>query len=298
MPETAKKLQGVIVPLITPLDRNDRVQTRALGSLIRHCLNGGVQGLFVGGSSGMGPLLPEKQWQKLMESAFEQTPKNYPLLAGIICSSTAQALQRIRTLNKIGYRRMAVTPTFYITLKHEREFLTHFRKCAEATDMEMTIYNIPSCTGSFIPISVFLEAAKRGWCRMCKESSGDRAYFLELLTSGKKAGLSVFQGNEPDIAWALKKGAEGIVPVCANYNPALFAAAWQAACKGNNVSLTRLQREILAVRKVLLLGEKNWIAGIMWGVATLGIGSGRPLAPLAEPDQKEKTAIARLRLKA
>jgi dihydrodipicolinate synthase/N-acetylneuraminate lyase len=76
---------------------------------------------------------------------------------------------------------MAVTPTFYIALDREEEFLAHFEDCRNATDMEMVVYNIPSCVGSSIPVSVIEAAAENGWSSCCKESSGDRDFFEQSI---------------------------------------------------------------------------------------------------------------------
>jgi dihydrodipicolinate synthase/N-acetylneuraminate lyase len=53
---------GIIVPLLTPLTSGDNVDKPALRALIRHCPGGGVDGLFVGGTAGLGPLLTEPDW--------------------------------------------------------------------------------------------------------------------------------------------------------------------------------------------------------------------------------------------
>ena len=65
-------LHGVIVPVITPIDDHEDVDEpafrRALGRLVR----AGVQGIFVGGSAGEGPLLTDRQWRRTMEIGFDE----------------------------------------------------------------------------------------------------------------------------------------------------------------------------------------------------------------------------------
>ena len=94
--------------------------------------------------------------------------------------------------------------------------------------MEIIAYNIPSCTGSVIPAEVVLEGARRGYFRYLKESSGDFDYFQRLVTEGGEVGVDVLEGEEPHIAKGLLAGAVGIVPVCANFEPATFLRACQA----------------------------------------------------------------------
>ena len=282
---------GVIVPLITPVDENEHVDGEAFRKLIRRCLAAGVRGVFVGGSAGMGPLLLDDQWQRAMEIAREEVETPHILMGGAIATSTSRALKQIRLLEQIGFEYMVVTPTFYITLDYTNEMLSHFGCCRDATDMEMVVYNIPSCTGSSIPLATMEEVVRRGWTHAFKESSGDRDYFSSVLDICNRYGAKVLQGNEPDIEWGLTLGAAGIVPVCANYDPETYVSAWQAAEKGDPEILRTAQQRISAIREVLLMGRKNWISGIMYGMSSLGIGSGTPMGPLQELGEEDKRLI-------
>ena len=287
---------GVIVPLITPIDENENVDGKALRKLIRRCLTAGVHGIFVGGWAGMGPLLLDDQWRRAMEIAREEVDASHILMGGAIATSTSRAIKQIRLLEQIGFEYMIVTPTFYITLNYENEMLSHFGCCRESSDMEMVVYNIPDCTGSLIPLATIEEVVRRGWTRVFKESSGDREYFSSVLDICNNYGANVLQGHEPDIEWGLSLGAAGIVPVCANYEPETYVSAWLAAKQGDQEFLRRAQQRISAIRDVLLMGRKNWISGIMYGMSTLGIGSGIPMRPLQELGEEDKLLIDTLEI--
>ena len=180
---------GVLVPVISPIDQNEQVDEPAFRAVIRRCLASGVEGIFAGGSAGMGPLFADDQWQRMMEIAYDEVGSAVVLMGGIMATSTARAIEKIRVLERIGYDYLVVTPTFYIPLQREEEFLCHFGKCREATDREMVIYNIPGCTGSSIPLHVMAEIFQRGWSRLCKESSGDRDSLVRGL-SGRPEGCN------------------------------------------------------------------------------------------------------------
>jgi len=291
MSESTKVIEGVIVPLLTPVDGQERVDESAMRALIRHCINGGVDALFAGGSSGMGPLWPMAEWERIMDIAWDEVANAVPLLGGVIETSTVRAIERIRVLERIGYEHMVITPTYYITPETNDEFVSYFGACRDAANLNMIVYNIPSCTNTSIPVEVIAEMAKRGWTKCIKESSGDQDYFSKLMDTVSENGVAVLQGNEPDIAWGLRKGARGIVPVCANYAPSLFTAVCQAAAQKDNERMDALQEEISAIRETLLLGDKNWIAGAMFGVSTLGIGSGAVLRPIQGVGQAEQEKI-------
>jgi dihydrodipicolinate synthase/N-acetylneuraminate lyase len=68
-----------------------------------------VNGIFVGGTSGFGPLLTDDQWKRLMEIARDEVPDSFLLLAGVIAPSTGRAIERIRFLDRLGFENMVTT---------------------------------------------------------------------------------------------------------------------------------------------------------------------------------------------
>ena len=272
-------INGVVVPVVTPVDNNDCVDEKAFRDILRHCLGNGVNGIFVGGSAGAGPLLVEKEWKRAMGIARDEVDSRYALMGGVICPSTALASERIRFLEHLGYEHFVVTPTFYLRQEDDQQFLDHFDGCRQQTYMDMIIYNIPGCTNSVIPVSVITEMAQKGWFKVVKESSGDREYFRALLDLADKYNLNVLQGNEQNIAWSLQLGASGMVPVCANYEPQTYVKMWQVRSSGSMSEMEQLQLRANQLCDNILEKPGYWISGMLYALSTLGYGSARPVAP-------------------
>lgn len=287
-----RNLQGVTVPIITPLRPDGGIETDALRRLVRRCVDAGAAAIFAGGSAGTGPLLRDAQWEEMLEIVREECGDKSRAMAGIIATSTARALDQVAVSRKVGYDTIVVTPTYYIRLERPAEILAHYEAIHEATEQDLVIYNIPSCTGCHIPVSVMETLVNRGWAVAIKESSGDADYFRELIPIARKANVDLLQGNEADIVWSLQEGAAGIVPVCANYDPEMFVQV----CRDNEAgTLTPdSQLKINELREALLVGEHNWIAGITWGLKTLGYGSGVPPLPIQMVDAGRRAIIEAL----
>jgi 4-hydroxy-tetrahydrodipicolinate synthase len=287
---------GVVVPVITPVDKRENVDERAFRAVIRRCLDAGVEGIFAGGSAGLGPLLTDGQWRRIMEIAREEVDADHLLMGGVIATSTIRAIDQIRILEQIGIESMVVTPPFYIPLKREEEYVAYFGACREATDLQMVVYNIPAFTSGNIPIDAVRKMAQENWIGLIKESSGNRDYFSAMLAIGREFGVGVMQGNEPDIAWGLSSGAAGVVPVCANYEPRTFVEAVRAARCGATVRLEKAQERASFIRQQLAVDQPNWIAGVMYGLSTLGIGQGCPMHPLAQLTDAQKKRVNECRV--
>ena len=280
MPEPPE-LFGIVVPLLTPTDARDRVDEAPLRQSIDRLIRAGVHGLFVGGSAGEGPLLADREWDRLAEIAFDATRGRVPLMAGAQDTSTRRVVDRARRLHKIGYRNIVVTPTYYIRSTTAGEHFRLFESCREAGDgVNIIPYNIPQVTGSVIAVETFVKLALDGTVRYCKESSGDLEYLAHLVNEGGKVGLKVFAGEERNAATALRIGAAGLVPVCANIELKTYLEIYEAAAERDGVALDRLQDRIRALVEVLVLSGPCWLSGPKYALRRLGLGLGIPVSPL------------------
>jgi 4-hydroxy-tetrahydrodipicolinate synthase len=286
------ELRGVVVPVITPIDKKENVDERAFRRVLSRLVAEGANCIFVGGSAGEGPLLTDAQWRRMVEIAHDEVDGRLPLFGGAIDTSARRACEKVAILRKIGYRYFVLTPTYYLANKAPSEHLRLFGQAKEAAGkMEMIAYNIPQCTGSVLSVDVVCEMAKRRWIRYCKESSGDLKYLKSLIRKGKRVGLNVLAGDEFIMGEGLLAGAKGIVPVCANLDPQRYVRLYEAGSRGDRKAVAEQMREILHIREVLLLSGVCWIAGMKYAMASLGFGSGQCVSPLEPVEPKRKARI-------
>jgi 4-hydroxy-tetrahydrodipicolinate synthase len=284
------ELQGVIVPVITPINPREDVDRSAFRKILRRLIDAGVHGIFVGGTAGEGPLLTDPQWRRMVEIAFDEVNGKLPLMAGVMDTSARRVCEKVAALKNIGYRYFVLTPTFYLNSRAATEHLRLFGQAREAAGkMEMVAYNIPQCTNSQLAVNTVCEFAKRGWIRCCKESSGDLKYLRRLIRRGKTLGLSVLAGDELLMDQALLAGAKGIVPVCANYDPQGYLRLYEAGLRGDRAALARQMSRLLRTRKIILLSGDSWISGMKYAMSVLGFGSDKCVSPL-EPAEAGRMA--------
>ena len=292
MSKPLSDLFGVVPPVITPVDERDRIDEPAFRAVLRRLIDLGVHGLFVAGTCGEGPLLSLTQFGRMAEIALDEVGGELPLLAGVMESSTAKVVERIRLLRGLGYARFAVTPTFYMPLRTPSEHSRHFAACADAKgDMEMIAYNIPNMTGSSIPVEVLCELASQGIIRTCKDTAPNLESHLKLIEAGKEVGLRVLTGAEGQIAAALKAGAVGIVPAHANYDPKSYIAAYEAGLAGDHERLDQLQVRFGEISANVARAGSFWASGVKYSLACLGMGNGRPVTPLEPLNEGQKATL-------
>jgi 4-hydroxy-tetrahydrodipicolinate synthase len=284
------RLQGVIVPTITPVDGDDAVDATAFAAALERLAGSGVHGIFVGGSAGEGPLLADGEWRRMAKIARDVVGDRVLLLGGAMDTSTRRVLGKVAFLRECGYRQIVLTPTFYLATTTAAEHLRLFAAAREAAgDVELVAYNIPGCTGSTLTGDTILELARRGWVRSCKDSSGDLPSVVDLIHRAGDLGLSVLAGDEKTSGEALLAGADGIVPVCANVEPETFLSLHRAGQAGDRAGVERCMQRLAELRNALVLGGPCWLSGIKYAMSLLGIGSGAVVSPLepCPPSQRE-----------
>jgi 4-hydroxy-tetrahydrodipicolinate synthase len=236
-----------------------------------------------------------EQWQRLMEAAFDAVKGRKPLLGGVMDTSSRRIRDKTRILRDIGYEYFVIAPSFFIPSRTGTEHVRLFGAAREAAgEMEMVAYNNPQTIGAALAVDTVCELARRGWIRCCKESSGDMEHFRELVKRGKEAGLSVLAGDEFYFMDALRAGARGLVPGCACIFPEVFRMAWEAAVRGDWDTVAAAFSRILRIRSALVTGGACWLSGIKYAASVLGIGSGKPMAPLEPAGTRQKEQIEEL----
>jgi 4-hydroxy-tetrahydrodipicolinate synthase len=229
-----------------------------------------------------------------MEIVLDEAAGRLPLLGGVQDTSTRKVLDKVAWLREIGYRYCVVTPSFYITTRTGDEHLRLFGACHEAAgDMEVIGYNIPQMTQSHVAVETFCEAARRGWMRYCKESSGDLKYLRRLVIEGREVGLRVLMGDERTAAEGLLAGAVGLVNLCVNVEPATYLRLFEAAVRGDKAELTRMQQRINRIVEEVVLTGPCFVAGPKYVLSKLGIGQGTPVSPLQPVSDEQARRIDR-----
>jgi 4-hydroxy-tetrahydrodipicolinate synthase len=285
-------LYGIIPPIITPTDAQDSVDAPALRRGIRRLVQAGVHGLFVAGTAGEGPLLADREWERLMEIAQDEVAGKVPLLAGVQDVSTRKVCDKIRRVVTLGYRHCVVTPTFYIPTRAMTEHLRHFEACRDAAgDIEVIAYNIPQVVGTSLAVDTVCELARRGWVRHCKESSGDLEFLRRLIEQGRELGLRVLMGDERNSAAGLRVGAVGLVNLCSNLRPEIYLQLYDAALRGDEATMNRMQQQINQMLEAVVLNGPCFVAGPKYMLSRLGIGRGTPILPLEPVNERQAQMI-------
>ncbi|MFI7502907.1 dihydrodipicolinate synthase family protein [Streptomyces sp. NPDC049687] len=212
-------LTGVVPPVCTPLTPDGEVDVPSLRALVDHLVSGGVDGLFVLGSTSEVAFLTDRQRLLVTDTVVAHVAGRLPVLAGAIDMTTPRVLEHVAAVTAAGADAVVVTAPFY-TRTHPAEIARHYRLIAAHSPVPVIAYDIPVAVHTKLPAGLVLELAADGVLAGLKDSSGDLAGFREVVGGARPlAGFSALTGSELLVDAALALGADGAVPGLANVDP-------------------------------------------------------------------------------
>lgn len=241
------RLTGVVPPVCTPLTPGFEVDTASLTRLVDHLVEGGVDALFVLGSSSEVAFLPDRHRKVVLDTVIGHVAGQLPVLAGAIDMTTPRVLDHARVAVAAGAEALVATAPFY-TRTHPREIDVHFRTIAARADVPVFAYDLPVSVHVKLGRELLLGLAADGQLAGVKDSSGDdgglRGLILGARGNGDIGDFSVLTGSETTVDNALWMGADGVVPGLGNVDPHGYTRLYRHARAGE-WELARTEQERL-----------------------------------------------------
>ncbi len=279
-----KPLTGSIVALVTPMQDDGSIDFAALRRLIDWQIAEGTQCIGVVGTTGESPTVTMEENCEVIRIAVEQAGGRVPVMAGTGANSTAEAIELSRFALKVGADcTLSVVP--YYNKPSQEGIYRHFKAIAEAVDIPMVLYNVPSRTVADLQVETALRLAQVPGVIGIKDATGDIARGSALLRAAP-AGFSVYSGNDDSAVALMLLGGHGSVSVTANVAPRAVQAICAAALAGDARTAARLQLQLLALHQVLFVEPSP--APAKWALAQLGRCGATvrlPITPLSASGQ-------------
>jgi len=289
-------LDGVIVALLTPVDRDGKVDRGALRHLVERLVSRGVTGISPLGSTGEGYSLSLEQRLAVTDAVARTVPAGMPVIPGVFAHNHEQAVAEVAAYAGHGGTGVLAAPPGYYPLS-PAEQQAYFSRLADAAALPLVLYNIPVFTKVQIAPAVAAALAPHPRVAGLKDSGRDLGYAARLLdavaAAGAAADFSVLTGTDSMLVSYLLHGARGTICANANVVPELVLAVYEAARAGKLDEALRLEARLRAVSAAF--GTAPVPAAYKAVAAAGGVGE-RWLVPprLALTDEETARLLGRL----
>jgi 4-hydroxy-tetrahydrodipicolinate synthase len=267
---TATALTGVIPPVCTPLTPDYRVDTGSLTRLVDHLLDGGVDALFLLGSTSEVAFLPDGHRKVVLDTVIRHVAGQVPVLAGAIDMTTLRVLDHVRVAVEAGVDGIVATAPFYART-HPAEIEVHFRTIADRAGVPVYAYDLPVSVHSKLGPALLLDLAAAGVLAGVKDSSGDESGLRGVILGRRDrtdiGSFSVLTGSELTVDSALWMGADGVVPGLGNVDPHGYTRLFAAAADGDWEAARAEQERLLHLFDLVTVG------GTRMGISSSALGA-------------------------
>ncbi len=260
--------------MVTPLRGRDELDVAGLERLVERLLAGGVNGLFILGTTGEGPSLSYRLRRDLVERVCRQVKGRVPVLVGITDTAFVESVQLSQHAAKVGADALVVAPPYYLP-ESQPELVEYLDHLVPELPLPLFLYNMPALTKVHIEMDTIRRAMDNPRIIGIKDSSGDLGYYKKVANLiRERKDWSLLIGPEEKLFDSLELGGDGGVSGGANIFPALYAGVCREYRAGNVARAQELQTQIQKVSDAIYrVGKYSSaiIKGIKCALACQGV---------------------------
>ncbi len=208
---------GAGVAIVTPMHPDGSIHYEKLGKLIDWQIENHTDAIVICGTTGESACMTDQEHIDCIEFAVKHTAGRVPVIAGAGSNDTAYAVQLSKEAKQLGADALLhVTP--YYNKTSQKGLIAHFNAIADATDLPIILYNVPSRTGVNIKPETYVQLAKHPNIVAAKEASGNISQVAQIKALCGD-DLDLYSGNDDQIVPLLSLGAKGVISVLSNVMP-------------------------------------------------------------------------------
>ncbi len=271
-------IRGIIVPLITPVDAEEKIDEAKLRYMVNRVIDGGVEGILAFGSNGEFYMFDEDEQKKGLKVIMDENKGRVPIYYGIGAIGTAKGVKEAKMAAAAGADGISILQTMFIK-PTEESLYKHFRTIAEEVpDTYVLLYNNPGRCGFGLTADL-VEKAARNIKNIVgvKDSSGDFTLLSELIRRTRDMDFKVFTGKDTMVFGGLCMGSAGGVCSIANLFPELVCGIYDKFMAGNYESAREDQFRLNPVR--LSQDAASFPVATKDMANMLGLEVGKPVRP-------------------
>ena len=208
---------GAGVAIVTPMHPDGSIHYEKLGQMIDWQIENHTDAIVICGTTGESACMTDQEHIDCIEFAVKHTAGRVPVIAGAGSNDTAYAVQLSKEAKQLGADALLhVTP--YYNKTSQKGLIAHFTTIADATDLPIILYNVPSRTGVNIKPETYVQLAKHPNIVAAKEASGKISQVAQIKALCGD-DLDLYSGNDDQIVSLLSLGAKGVISVLSNVMP-------------------------------------------------------------------------------
>lgn len=106
--EIQMDLKGIITAMVTPMDKQQKINYPATKQLVDYLIGSSVDGIFILGTNGEFHLLSNKEKLEFAEKVIEEVDGRVPVFVGTGGNGTEEVIKLSKEMEKIGADALSI----------------------------------------------------------------------------------------------------------------------------------------------------------------------------------------------
>ena len=274
-----KKYEGIIPAFYACYDRDGKINPAAVRELTQYYIDKGVQGLYVGGSSGECIYQSKEERKVVLENVMAVAKGKLTIIAHIACNNTADSQELAAHAESLGVDAIASIPPIYFKLPPYAIAKYWNDMSAAAPNTDFIIYNIPQLAGVSLSVPLLKEMLRNPNVIGVKNSSMP----TQDIQMWRDEGAIVFNGPDEQLISGLVMGAVGGIGGTYGAMPELYVELYRCVKAGELAKALEIQNDCCRIIYKMCSGHGN-MYGMIKEILRINGGPdcGSVRAPLAE----------------
>lgn len=290
--------QGIILPVVTPVDERGRFSEARYRRLMKHWLLHGVHGIFPFGTTGEFYAFDEDVLRQMIELSLEVGEGRIQVYAGANHITPGGAIRLARLAEAAGAAALSVLTPMFVSQTQD-ELYHYYKTISEGTRLPILIYDNRPKTNVYVQPETAARLAELKNIVGIKDSTGDMSNTEALLRLTRhRDDFHVLMGRDTMILAGLHYGCTGAITSCGNIAPAVAVAIYEQFRAGNYQAALAAQDQLSQLRAATSLGTFPGV--IKEGLRMIGLDAGDcmpPILPLGEGErQRLRQVLTDMRL--
>ena len=278
----------LMTAIITPFNKEGKVDYPGLKELTEHLINTGSNGFVIGGTTGETATMTHDEKIELYTKFAQIIAGRVPVIAGTGSNNTAQTVAFTQEVGQIPGIDMALVVAPYYNKPNQRGIIAHFEKVAENSPVPVIIYNIPGRTGIKISKETLVSLShnpKIAGVKQCAELED-----LEYIVEHAASDFLVYTGEDLQSLTAKVLGAKGVISVASHIYGSAMREMYDDLDQGKVAAAGKLQRRLMPKMQALFMYPSP--SPVKAVLNAQGLPAGGCRLPIMDLNEAEKRQLA------
>ncbi|MDE7328180.1 MAG: N-acetylneuraminate lyase [Clostridia bacterium] len=243
------KFKGVFSALLTPYTADDKINGGSVKKIVDMNLEKGINGFYVGGSTGEGMLLTVEERKQLFKYTAEANGKRGTLIAHVGTINTNHAIEMAKYAEDCGYDAISAVAPFYYGFSYEA-IKGYYDDIANSVNIPMIVYNFPNANGFKFDKERAEDMFKNKKFIGIKHTTSDLYALQQFKTMARNP--IVYNGFDEMFVAGLSMGADGGIGSTYNFMPEKYVKIFNLFNEGNIKEAQKVQYEANGIIALLI----------------------------------------------